>query len=509
MKQTKKFFLNTLLLTAASMLLRAIGVYFQIYLSNKIGSSGIGLFQLVGSVQALAITISLSGIRFATTRMVSEELGLHRPGGVHKVLRHCFLYALSFGLLSAVILFFSSEYIGSIWIGDSRTILSLKTLSLTMPFISLTAVMSGYFTAVQRVIKTATVQLADIIVMIATTIFFINMVPPGNLEYSCAAIVAGATLSEIFSFFLLLLLFLYDKRRYRGSSKETKNVPGRLLSISMPLALSTYARSALSTIEHMLVPRGLRRSGASGETALATYGTIHGMVFPVLTFPSVLFLSISELIIPNLTENQVAGNEARIEYIVNKILSLCIFFSIGVAGIFAFFHREFALMLYHDGDVGRYILIFSFLMPVIYMDAITDGMLKGLGQQLHSMAYNIMDSFISVVLVYTLLPIYSISAYMFIVYFTECFNFFFSIRRISKITTLRIRLKNTLLPILSIFCSINLTIMALRTAGLPIAATGISLAVHIIVSIIVYCLLLGLFTCINGEDVRRLKKIIG
>lgn len=508
MRKTKKFFLNTLLLTAASMLLRAIGVYFQIYLSNKIGSAGIGLFQLVGSVQALAITIAISGIRFATTRMVSEELGLHRPGGVHKVLRSCFMYAIFFGMLSAVVLFSSADYIGSNWIGDSRTILSLKTLSFAVPFISLTAVVSGYFTAVQRVIKTAAVQLADTFIMIAVTVFFLNLVPSDSLEYSCAAIVMGAALSEVVSFFLLLLLFIYDKRRYKGSARETKNVTMRLISISMPLALSTYARSALSTIEHMLVPRGLRKSGTSGESALASYGTIHGMVFPVLTFPAVIFLAVSELIIPDLTESQVAGNTERIEYIVGKILSLCVFFSIGVAGIFAFFHSEFGLLLYHDSEVGRYILIFSFLMPVIYLDAITDGMLKGLGQQLHSMAYNIMDSLISVILVYTLLPVYAINAYMFIVYFTECFNFILSIRRISKVTTLRIKIKDILFPILSIMCSVNLSIAGLRIIGIPIEATAFSLATHIIVSIIIYCLLLGLFSCITRDDVRWFKRIV-
>lgn len=507
MRQSKKLFLNTLLLTAASMLMRAIWVYFQIYLSNEIGSAGIGLFQLIGSVQGLAITVAVSGIRFATTRMVSEELGLQRPGGVNKVLGRCLMHGLTFGTLAAITLFFASEYIGSIWIGDSRTILPLQTLSFTMPFIALSAVIGGYFTAVQRVVKTAAAQLLDTFITVAATVLFLFMAPADNLEFSCAAIVAGGAVGEVISFFIMLLLFLYDKRRLKGDNSNTRHVTRRLLAVSMPLAVSTYARSALSTLEHMLVPRGLRKSGASGDSAMATYGTVHGMVFPVLTFPSVLFMSLSELIIPELTENQVAGNEGRIKYIVNKILNLCIFFSIGVAGLFAFFHNELGAMLYHDPEVSKYILIFSFLMPIVYMDAITDGMLKGLGQQLHSMAYNIVDSFVSVILVYTLLPLYDINAYICIVYFTECFNFFLSIRRISRVTTLGVRIKDILLPVLAIICAVNLVAAGLRILGFPLQATAFSLIAHIVFSAIVYCFLLSLFSCITSEDMKLLKRI--
>ena len=39
-----------------------------------------------------------------------------------------------------------------------------------------------------------------------------------------------------------------------------------------------------------------------------------------------------------------------------------------------------------------YIRILSPLVPVMYTDTVTDGMLKGLDQQIQSMRYNIIDS---------------------------------------------------------------------------------------------------------------------
>ena len=49
------------------------------------------------------------------------------------------------------------------------------------------------------------------------------------------------------------------------------------------------------------------------------------------------------------------------------------------------------LAIYKSGEVGSYIRLLAALMPVMYMDTVTDGMLRGLGQQLHVMRYNIID----------------------------------------------------------------------------------------------------------------------
>ena len=76
----RRLIVNTALMTAASLLMRCIAMGFQGYLAGRIGAAGIGLYQLVMSVEMLATTFAVSGIRFAVTRLVSEELGFKRHG---------------------------------------------------------------------------------------------------------------------------------------------------------------------------------------------------------------------------------------------------------------------------------------------------------------------------------------------------------------------------------------------------------------------------------------------
>ena len=516
MKRGKRLLYNALLLTGASMFMRAVAVSFQVYLAGVIGPAGIGLFQLIISAQFLALTVANSGIRFATTRLVSEELGLGRPGNVPKVMWRCIAHALCFGSIAGACLFFGAEWIGTVWIGDERTVLSLRILSLSLPFLACISAMSGYFVAVSRVIKSAPVQVLEHILRIGVVVTLLALYPPAGLEMATALVVIGGVTAEILSALILFTLFLHDKRTAgRLPSSPTaareggRGLTRRLLGISMPLAASTYARSALNTLQHMLVPRGLRRSGADGDEALASYGMVHGMALPVILFPSALFYAVAELMIPELTAAQVSGNQARISYLVSKLLRLSLYLSIGLAGIFLAFSRELGQVIYPGTPgVGPYIRILSLLMPVMFLDAITDGMLKGLGQQVYSMGVNIADSLLSVALVWILLPIFGVAGFLFMVYFTECFNFLLSLRRIAQMTKIQLAVTDLVKPALSVLAATQLTPLLLRSAGLALAPSVLSLAAHFVLTGMVYLGLLLALGCVTKQDLRWARRLV-
>lgn len=80
-------------------------------------------------------------------------------------------------------------------------------------------------------------------------------------------------------------------------------------------------------------------------------------------------------------------------------------------------------LIYHSDDAGRYIRLLAPLVPVMYLDTVTDGCLRGLGQQMRCMAINVLDATLGVVLVWVLLPRFGLAGYIFILYFNECVNF--------------------------------------------------------------------------------------
>lgn len=508
MKRAQKFLLNTLILTGSTLLIRTIGVSFNVYLSNKIGAAGIGLYSLILSVYTLAVTFASSGVRLSTTRLVVMAQSKEQPDGVKSTVRHCLFYSGCTGTFAAFLLYFAAPYLAEHWLQDMRTLSSLRCLSIALPFLAMSSALSGYFTAMRGIVKFAGAQFFEQLVKITVTIMALTVLMPKGLEYACLSLVAGSCIAEASSCGLLFLLYMGEKKKFPKVSVRPKSITRRLLGIALPDAVSSCIRSGLLTVEHLLIPVGFRKSGISGESALAAYGTVHGMVFPIITFPSALLGALADLLIPEIAECYALKQVKRTRYIITRVLQMSLFFAIGAMGILFSFSKEFGKAIYNDSLVGQYIHLLAPLIPVMYLDTAVDGMLKGLGQQLSSMRYNIIDASCCVLMVYFLLPKYAMTGYLVTLYATEILNFMLSIHRLYKIAPFRMDvLKAGVLPIFSILGAVSATKALHHMISFSGQTPMEDLIMKILITLPIYYVALRVFTCISKEDLNWAKNL--
>ncbi len=441
-------------MTAVNLIMRAAGVYFNAYLTNKTGTSGIGLFQLVMTVYSLTVTFSCAGIRLATTR-VAVEIETLQKNDMDKSLTMCITCAGICGALIGFLLFTFSDYISISWISESQTALPLRILSLSLPFVAMSSALGGYFTAIEKIPQYSAVQMLEQGFKICITVFLISRIDINSPAYSCISIVIGMTSAEVFSFSLSYLL-----KNYTTPSKTNKPPLDiiRMLRVALPDATGTCARSILLTVEHLLIPKGFKKSGINSASALAAYGNIHAMALPILLYPSAILSSLSALLVPDLAKKLEIGNTQGINSSVERNLKRTLIFSVLCALALFIFAPLICETVYKSKEAVMYMRILSPLIPVMYTDMITDGMLKGLDQQIYSMRYNIIDSAMCVLLVYFLLPKYSVKGYIFILYISEIVNFYLSINRLINVCDIkwfRVRAKDNSKPFRLKKCSVS------------------------------------------------------
>ena len=513
MKNIRKFLLNALILCGVSLLMRTVSVSFNIYVSNTAGAEAMGLYSLLSGVYGFALTFATSGINITTVRMVAEALGKNDRPRAREALGKCLLYSLSFSAVASFLLFFGAEWIGTRLLSDERTVLSLRLLSLTLIPISLSSVFSGYFTAVRRVWKNAVIGMGEQAVRIFSVYFLLSVTVARGAEFACAALALGGAVAECCSFLVSLIAFIIDRRRHiscRVRFYGGQQVTSEMLHTALPIAFSAYARSGLISIEHMLIPVGLCKNGSSRKDALSAYGILHSMVLPIVLFPSAFIGAFSGLLVPELTECCAKDNQRQIRYICERVTQISLLFSIGVAGIMICFSRELGQVIYPKADTAVYIRLLAPLIPVMYIDTTVDSMLKGLGEQFYNMTVNILDSLLSVLLVWILLPRMGIMGYVVTIYITELVNATFSITRlITKSGMIPNLIKWVGKPLL---CIIGATCMArVIFILLPLTAFsgGMRLTVHIAVSVLIYLALLVLICGFDREDIRWAAGILG
>ncbi len=502
MKQARQIFWNALLLTAASLLMRTVGVGFQVAVSNQAGAEVMGLYSLMSGVYGTALTLATAGIHLGVTRLVAESVSRGDTEGVGRVMKKASLYALLCGLIASALLLLFADRIGALWIKDTRTVPSLRLLAITLPLISLTSVFGGYFTAVKRPYCSAAVQVLEQGVRIGVTMHWLPLLAKGNTEQMLCALVLGGALAEILSFLVELPIYLLDKRRSFPKRTRQRGDEGRqLLRITLPMAVTALIRSGLLTLEHILIPEGLRKSGHSHALALGAYGCIQSMAIPIVLYPAALISSFSGLLIPTLAECRVQGFSRRICYMIGRVWSLALLFSIGVAGILLTFSTELGELLYPGTEAGRYIRILAPLVPIMYVDTATDAMLKGLGDQIFSMKINLLDAGLSVILVWLLVPRMGIGGYLVTIYLSECINTVCSIVRLLTLSGTKTRLfKWIYKPLLSIVVSTAIVRWGGRCLFPNATFTPIHFILCCVVTLLLYLLLLRLTGGIDRED---------
>ena len=449
MNRLKKFIINGLLITAVSILIRSAAVSFNVYVSNEIGPVAMGVFTLITTVYGFAITVATSGISLASTRLIAEAMGeqsgadFEKNPKIRHIVKKCVTYALCFSIGAAIVLYAFAPAIGKSLLLDERTISPMRILAFSLPPIALSSVLGGYFTAIRRVYKNAVVTVLGQGLRIFICIFLFTAFGTADAESACIAIALGGTLSEILSLAVQYLLYIVEKKSNKSqsvTSAESNKIWKSILNTALPVAFSAYMRSGLITIEHMLIPWGLQRSGSSRDMSLAAYGIVQSMVFPLVLFPAAISGSFAGLLVPEVAESSAVGDIERIKRIIHRVFRSVLIYSIGIAGIMTVFSSELANTVYPNTDSARFILMIAPLIPIMYLDTSVDGILKGLGEQVYCMGVNIADALFSVILVWILLPRMGINGYIITVYFTEILNAALSIARLLKVTKIKLKL---------------------------------------------------------------------
>ncbi|WP_051280456.1 oligosaccharide flippase family protein [Anaerovorax odorimutans] len=506
----KKLFINAIIIACTSLIFNTVGISFRVYVSNKIGSEGMGLFQLVVSVYMMTAIFVASGINIAVTRLIAEEGG-RRSFHVSKILlKKAFILSLFFSIPALLFLFYGADYIGIKWLNDERTILSLKILSASMPFIGISSCIKGYFFAMSKILRPTSTQAIELIIQILVFINIFDYFISKGLEYGCAAIVIGTTLSELASCIFSALLYLFEIKRDIRYSKEyhPKGLYRKLLFISLPISVNSLIRNGLKTIEHIMIPMVFMKFGYSKKLSLENYGMIHGMTMPILVFPSFILIAFSTLLIPEVSEANALNNKIKIRYSVSRVLQLTSLISILITGIFIIFSNNLGLAIYKNAEIGIMMKALSPLIPLIYLDTVVDALLKGLNQQLITLKHNIIDSVFRIILIYYLIPLKGIVGFIIVLYLSNILNSTLSIRRLLKVTQIKLNLVDWIFkPILAILLSDFLIIFLFNKIDLSYFSQGLYVALGIILTTIIYLIFLMQFNSLSKDDIKWFKGI--
>lgn len=499
MKKTV-FIKNAAVLTASSLILRFIGIIFKVWLASSIGSEGIGLYQVIFSVYTLFAAFSACGVCTAVTRLVANQLVTGSKSGIKRIMKSANLINFVISAVSFAVLFFGAEILSGSVLKEERAVLSLKALSFSLVFMGISSNIRGYFIARRKTAPFAAVSLAEQIVRIAVVLFAVNRVKDMGISYSCAAVFLGDAAAELLC--ALTMNFLYKKDFKR--LKLTENgadiaVKREIIRIAAPITGGRYLNSLLRTAENIMMPRLLAFASAS---ALSLFGMIKGMALPILFFPGVLLNAVSTLLIPEISEASVLGKKQLLKSGAEKTTVLTATVGFIFSAVFFVAGKQIGMLIYKDEGVGMLLCLLSPIVPLMYLDSVCDGILKGLDLQSFTFKTSIADSVLRLILIYFIVPKWGLYGFIGIMYFSNALTCLLNVGKLTKKTGAEINaFKSFILPLILAYASVFFSNIVLRNIEAENALVYIILLVGF--SVLLYFSSLLFFGCIENRPIIR------
>ena len=437
---------NAALMTGADVLLRLAGMGLRIYLANALGGEGMGLYQLVLAVYALFVTLATAGVSVAATRLMAEELSRGRAEARGMLVR-LLAAGLGLGAFAMVAQFGLAGLAAAWWLGDARAAGALRAAAFGMPWMAVSAVLRGFFIARRRVEPNVLSQLAEQTVRIGVVYVALEQGILLGWENGrkCTAVLAATALSEAVSACMMLLFYHREARRcFAGKKARRPRDPARRLwDILWPVEGGRCLASALHTAENMLVPACLTvclLDAGGRSAAVAQYGSLKGMALPLLTFPFGLLGSLSVLLMPEITQAHIRGERARLDCLLDRMLRLTGCFSALAGALFWVWGEPLALLLYHSQEAGFYLRVLGPAMPLMYLESMVDGAMKGMGEQKAVFRYSLWDAVLRIAGVLLLLPRWGMKGFLWVILLSSAYTCQMNTARLLHVSGLKPRL---------------------------------------------------------------------
>ena len=394
MKVKKQGFMKgVLILMLSQVLIKALGLIYKLYLTNRegFGDKGNAIYSSGFQIYALFLTISSVGIPGALSKLVSEKVAIGDTKGAHRIFKIAFVTFGIIGFLSSAILFCGAGYIANNLLQIPEAELTLVALSPSIFFVAISCVIKGYFTGRENLKVTANAHTLEQFFKTVLSIIIVEFIAM-TTGLDTAIMAAGANLATTLA---TILCFAYLYKYYAKMRKEIAWELNRskkykkariittikqILSVSIPMSMSAILGTINKNIDSMTVVRGLKKF-LTEEQAKIQYGILSGKVDTLVTLPMSFNMAFATALVPAISSSKAIGDIETVRKRVSFSMLISILIGMPCMTAMIIFAKPILELLFPNATSGAFIYQISCLSIVfIVLEQITSGALHGLGK---------------------------------------------------------------------------------------------------------------------------------
>lgn len=398
-----------------------------------------GIYQLLAPVMALSFSLTCAGIQTSISKYTASYIAKNQKKSALRILITGFALSLFLSVLATYILYNNAAWIAGTLLTESRCEPLVRIYSLSLPFACIHSCINGYYYGLKKSMIPSVSQLVEQLARVGSVFAIYNYGKLMHTPPSIAVTMLGILIGEICSTFLSISALYYHlshtienhqqpypavhQKRLTSSIYESASAYfihlQEMLRMALPLAANRLTLNLLQSVEAIQIPNRLVLFGMSKSSALANYGVLTGMTYPLILFPCAVTSSVSVLLLPYISEAGAKGNFSRIRSAIKKSVFACLLLGSFFCILFLFFGPFLGDFLFKSQLAGTYIQVLSIACPLLYLGGILTSIMHGLGKALQAFVLNACCLLIRLSFVFFMIPRIGMIGYLIGIFVSE------------------------------------------------------------------------------------------
>ncbi len=393
LKQIKDnlFIKSTLILLFGGVLGKLVGFILRIIITRYLGTEGMGLLSLLSPTVSLLTVIATFSYPTSISKVISE-----RSTTPKSIIISLIPLSLLMSLLIILIVILFAPILSTYLLKNSTLYFPLICISITVPFISVSSIIKGYFWGRQNMFPYMMSNFIEQIArLILITLFINKFLQMGIIQTICFIILVNAV-GEVIS--QLVMIYYFPKNSIKFDNLNiNKNDIRKVMDISVPATSSKIIGSISYFLEPIILTNILLYVGYTKEYIVYEYGIINAYALSLLLMPQFFTQNMASSLVPELSKYYSQNNKDMCKKRIKQI----VLFSSVIGGIstliITIFPNFFLNILYHTNEGIDYIRLLSPFAILFYIEYPLINALQALGKSKSAMKCTIITSIVRLI----------------------------------------------------------------------------------------------------------------
>ena len=382
---------STLILLIGGIFGKIVGFLLRIIVTRSLGTEGMGIYSLLNPTSSLLSVIAVFSYSNAISKIVSEEEKRSK-----NIIISIIPISIIINMFFIAIIVLLSKSLSYSLIKNDSLYLPIIFLSLTMPFISISAIIKGYFWGKQNMFPYMLSNFIEQIVRFILIALLIKKILIYGIIYTICFISVVNILGEISSETVMIKFFPKTKLS-KDDFKINFVIIKEIMSFCIPVTLSKLVGSVSYFLEPIILTTILLYVGYTKDYIIYEYGIVNAYSLSLLLMPQFFTQNMATSLIPELSKQYKLKNYNLCRKRINQIILLSILIGLISTIIITIFPEFFLKLLFSTNKGVDYIRLISPFTILFYIEYPLSNAIQALGKSKETFNITIKTSIIRII----------------------------------------------------------------------------------------------------------------